>query len=60
LIAFAFNIGRFNFEKSKLLERLNQGEDPNSVMEKEMLKWNKVTELDSNGSKRKVINKELE
>ena len=33
LIAFAFNIKPINFEKSKLLDRLNQGEDPNTVME---------------------------
>lgn len=43
LVSFAFNIGLETLEKSNLLKRLNQKEDPNKVVEEEMPKWRYAT-----------------
>ncbi len=59
LVSFAFDIGRTNFIKSKFLQRLNSGEDPVKVAEKEMFKWVYVTEIGPNGQQKEVLNESL-
>lgn len=42
LISFVYNVGIGNFQNSTLLKRLNNGEDPCSVVKQELPKWNKA------------------
>jgi lysozyme len=40
LVSWAFNVGCGNVESSTLLKRLNNGENPDQVVEEELPKWN--------------------
>lgn len=40
-VSWAFNVGCGNVGTSTLLRRLNAGENPNTVAEEELPKWNK-------------------
>ena len=42
LTSFAFNVGAGALGKSTLRERLNKGEDPNTVIKEELPRWNKA------------------
>lgn len=42
LVSWAFNVGCGNSESSTLVRRLNNGENPNTVAEEELPKWNKA------------------
>ncbi|KAJ2333573.1 hypothetical protein GGI00_002268 [Coemansia sp. RSA 2681] len=41
LVSWAFNVGCGNARDSSLVRRLNSGENPNTVAEQELPKWNK-------------------
>ena len=41
LVCFTFNLGEGNLASSTLLRRLNDGEDPDTVAEEEIPRWNK-------------------
>ena len=41
LTSFTFNVGGGAFRTSTLLRRLNAGEDPNTVAQQELPRWNK-------------------
>jgi lysozyme len=42
LVSWAFNVGCGNSGSSTLVSRLNNGENPNTVAEEELPKWNKA------------------
>ncbi|KAI0388456.1 lysozyme [Xylariaceae sp. FL0594] len=42
LVSWAFNVGCGNAASSSLIRRLNAGEDPSTVIEEELPKWNKA------------------
>ncbi|KAF2162286.1 glycoside hydrolase family 24 protein, partial [Zasmidium cellare ATCC 36951] len=42
LVSWSFNVGCGNMRSSTLVKRLNNGEDPNTVAEQELPKWNKA------------------
>lgn len=42
LVSWAFNVGCGNTGSSTLISRLNAGENPNTVAEQELPKWNKA------------------
>lgn len=41
LVSWSYNVGCGGAEGSSLIERLNAGEDPNTVAADELPKWNK-------------------
>lgn len=42
LVSWAYNVGCGNAASSTLIKRLNAGEDPSTVLEQELPKWNKA------------------
>ncbi|KAH6911708.1 glycoside hydrolase family 24 protein [Coprinopsis sp. MPI-PUGE-AT-0042] len=42
LVSWAYNVGDGNVRSSTLIKRLNAGEDPDTVIEQELPKWNKA------------------
>ena len=51
LVSFVFNMGVENFKKSDLLKSLNNGEDPNTVVRRELPEWVYAT-IDDKGTKK--------
>ncbi|KAB8748946.1 hypothetical protein FH972_026497 [Carpinus fangiana] len=49
LVSWTFNIGCGNMGSSTLVRRLNNGEDPDTVADEELPRWNKANGQVSNG-----------